>query len=92
MGSVSLARRQTYIEQAAAADLDQAELELKLESLKGELQAINKKMIATLRRRRKLLKQKDGAMMTPQQYVDQRLRSAVLSAEAISCRRKRTVS
>ena len=80
--SVSLAGRQTYIEQAAAADLDQAELELKLESLKGELQAINKKMIATLRRRRKLLKQKDGAMMTPQQYVDQRLRSAVLSAEA----------
>ena len=30
--SVSLAGRQTYIEQAAAADLDQAELELKLES------------------------------------------------------------
>jgi len=50
-------RKQTFVEQAAAADLDQAELELKLASLKGELQAINSKMIATLRKRRKLLKQ-----------------------------------
>jgi len=50
-------RKQTFLEQAAADDLDQAELELKLASLKGELQAINRKMIATMRRRRKLLKQ-----------------------------------
>ena len=55
--------KQTFLKQAAADDLDQAELELKLESLKGELQAINKKMIATLRRRRRLLKQKDGAQV-----------------------------
>jgi hypothetical protein len=50
-------RRPTLLEQAATDDLDQAELELKLESLKSELQEINKKMIATRRRRRKLLKQ-----------------------------------
>lgn len=57
-------RKQTFLEQAAAADLDQAELELKLASLKGELQAINSKMIATLRRRRKLLKQQSAGSTT----------------------------
>ena len=64
------ARKQTFLEQAAAADLDQAELELKLASLKGELQAINKKMIATLRRRRKLLKQNAGARMAFDEPVE----------------------
>ena len=52
-------RKQTFLEQAAADDLDQAELELKLASLKAELQAIKTKMSATMRRRRKLLKAKD---------------------------------
>jgi uncharacterized Rmd1/YagE family protein len=52
-------RRPTLLEQAAADDLDQAELELKLESLQGELQAISKKML-TLRRRRKILKSSKG--------------------------------
>jgi len=52
-------RRPTLLEQAAADDLDQAELELKLENLQGELQAISKKMM-TLRRRRKILKSSKG--------------------------------
>jgi hypothetical protein len=78
-------RRSTLLEQAAAADLDQAELELKLESLKGELQAINKKMIATLRRRRKLLKQNPsvkGAAVKGREGGSQRIGTAQLAASA----------
>ena len=55
MGSAGSLRRQTFLEYAAAADLDQAELQLKLKRIKRELQSINRNLVATFRRRKKLI-------------------------------------
>eukprot|EP00960_Hanusia_phi_P034720 751251-Hanusia_phi.AAC.2 len=63
-------RKPTSLEAAASLDLDQAESDMKLANIKDELQDINKKMMATLRRRKTLLKKYKALNQAKAEYAD----------------------
>ncbi|EKX54689.1 hypothetical protein GUITHDRAFT_160493 [Guillardia theta CCMP2712] len=63
-------RKPTSLEAAASLDLDQAESDMKLANIKDELQDINKKMMATLRRRKTLLKKYRALNQAKAEYED----------------------